>query len=124
MGGDSARRRITRAALTSAWASWPHATQTKRASFRLSIETCRQTAHVCEAYCAGTRITTRAAYSAFSRISVSHIPNPASLSARFKPAFAATLLPGFAAVPRAERIIDDRVSFSRAMDIVAMDKAP
>jgi MFS family permease len=39
VGGDSALLRMTRAALTSASSSWPHATQWNRVPFRLSFAT-------------------------------------------------------------------------------------
>jgi hypothetical protein len=39
VGGDSALLRMTRAALTSASSSWPHATQWNRVSFRFSFAT-------------------------------------------------------------------------------------
>jgi hypothetical protein len=50
-----------------------------------------------------TLTTTRPALSAFSRISLTNVPHPASAMLRFKPDLAATFRPGSSTVPFAER---------------------
>jgi hypothetical protein len=79
------------------------------------LQTRPHATHVCELYLASTSITVRAACSAFSRIKLASIRNPASKSARFKPAFARTPTPGSSGVPLALRVIERSRSASKAM---------
>src|ERR1019366_173154 len=99
------------AAFTSAFALCPQAAHTKLAwLLRLWDAMCLQGLQVCDVYAALTSSTRPGAF-CFSR--ATSRPQPDLRMPRLSPAFAATFLPGFCTLPRAERVIPLTLRFSR-----------
>src|SRR5664280_3120625 len=94
----------------SAFALCPQATHTNLAwLLRLSAARCLQGLQVADVYAAFT-FSTRP--DAFCSNRAASVPQPDFRMPRFRPALAATFLPGFCMVPRAERVIPLTLRFS------------
>jgi hypothetical protein len=115
-GGNSARFKITRAALMSAFSAYLQPTQTNsdcERRERASISP--HELHSRDVFLGSTSTIVRTALSAFSTSMCLKIDQPAFRISRFKPAFALTFRPGSSSVPAADRVIDPTLSFSIAI---------
>src|SRR5688572_32470288 len=104
------------AALMSAWASCPQEVQQKRSrERRFAGAQWPQAAQVRLVLVGLTTQVRRPASSALTHTQCRSLPNAASASLRFSACLAATLVPGFSLVPRADRVMFLRLRSSRTI---------